>query len=423
MTRTRTGTKTGTLGMVAMGVVVTVAAVGCDAGAQRLGWTFEPGPSASNLPGDTFRPWAGGPAYYRRWSRGPSPDPAYFPLSVWMQNPDNARRFAEVGIDSFTGLWMGPTDAQLLGLGEARLSTFCEQTGVWSEHLNDATITAWMQPDGPDNAQENASGGYDPCVPPATVRERYDNLVANDRTRPIYLGLGQGVADTQWVGRGTCTGQTEMYADYAEGGDLLSFHIYPHNDSKPLELVAAGVENLRTWSGARKPINATIEASDINGGARPSPADLAAEVWMALVHDASSIQYYCHRFMPDFSETDCLDDAPTAAALAAINGRIRALAPVLNVPSVANGVEVASSAADVPVDVMLKRHAGATYLFAVAMRGTPTRATFTLRALPARARVEVLDENRQIAVTAAATGVAFSDDFAGYGVHLYRVTY
>ena len=39
------------------------------------------------------------------------------------------------------------------------------------------------------------------------------------------------------------------------------------------------------------------------------------EVWMAIVHRASGIQYFCHRFMPTFSETDCLDDAPTAAAL------------------------------------------------------------------------------------------------------------
>jgi hypothetical protein len=409
--------------IAAVAVMAMAVATACDGGTQRLGWTFEPGPGASTLPGDTFVPWAGGPAYYRRWSRGPSPDPAHFPLSVWMQNPDNAARFAAVGIESFTGLWMGPTDAQVEALGAARASAFCEQAAAWREHLDDRAITAWMQPDGPDNAQENASGGYDPCVPPATVRDRYDGLVANDRSRPIYLGLGRGVADTQWVGRGTCTGLTEMYAEYVEGGDLLSFHIYPHNDGLPLELVAAGVDNLRMWSGARKPINATIEASDINGGARPSPADLAAEVWMALVHGAASVQYYCHRFMPTFSETDCLDDAPTAAALAAINARIRALAPVLNVPSVANGVEVASSAADVPVDVMLKRHGGATYLFAVAMRGTATRATFTLRALPAHAAVEVLDETRQLAVTTTAGGVAFSDDFPGYGVHLYRVTY
>jgi hypothetical protein len=68
---------------------------------------------------------------------------------------------------------------------------------------------------------------------------------------------------------------------------------------------------------------------------------------------------------------------------------------------------------------MLKRHGGATYLFAVAMRGTPTMATFTLRDFPATATAEVIDEGREVAV---ADGV-FSDAFDPYAVHLYRITY
>jgi hypothetical protein len=47
------------------------------------------------------------------------------------------------------------------------------------------------------------------------------------------------------------------------------------------------------------------------------------------------------------------------ARVAAINGQIKALAPVLNTQSVANGVTAASSNSAVPVDTMLKRrHAG-----------------------------------------------------------------
>jgi hypothetical protein len=395
----------------------------CDGGAQQLGWTLAPGPDGSSLPGDTFLPWAGGPAYYRRWTLGPSADPASFPIAVWLQSPPNAARYAAVGVNTFTGLWMGPTEEQLAGLAAAHVTTYCDQSGVWNAHLADPTIAAWMQPDGPDNAQQNASGGYDPCIEPSVIRAGYDAFVASDRTRPVYLGLGRGVADTQWNGRGTCRGHTEMYAEYAKGGDLLSFHIYPHEDGVPIETVAAGVENLRGWSEARKPISATIEASDINGNGRPTPAELAAEVWMSLVHGASGVQYFCHRFMPTFSETDCLDDAATAAALTVINGRIRELAPVLNVPSVGNGVEVEPFAADIPVDVMLKRHAGATYLFAVEMRAGATTATFTLRAIPASATVQAIGEGRTLSVREASGGASFTDDFSGYAVHLYRVAY
>jgi hypothetical protein len=389
-------------------LVLPLALAACDGGTQHLGWTFAAGPNDSSLPGDTFQPWAGGPAYYRRWPLGPSPEPTFFPVAVWLQSPPNAARYAAAGVNTFTGLWMGPTDDQL--------------AGVWSAHLDDPTIEAWMQPDGPDNAQLNASGGYDPCVDPATIQAGYQAFVASDPRRPVYLGLGRGVADTQWNGRGACTGRTEMYADYAKGGDLLAFHIYPHEDGVPIETVAAGVQNLVTWSEAKRPISATIEASDINGHGRPTPGEIAAEVWMSLVHGAAGVQYFCHRFMPTFSETDCLDDAPTAAALSAINERIRALAPVLNTPTVANGVEVVSSVATIPVDVMLKRQGGATTLFAVEMRGGTTTATFTLRALPSHVTIEALGEGRTLTATPTAGGMTFTDAFSSYAVHIYRVT-
>jgi hypothetical protein len=406
-------------------LVLVLALAACDGGTQHLGWTFAAGPNDSSLPGDTFLPWAGGPAYYRRWSLGPSPDPSFFPVAVWLQSPPNAARYAAAGVNTFTGLWKGPTDDQLAGLADARVATYCDRdaAGVWRAHLDDPTIQAWMQLDQPDDAQQNASGGYDPCIDPAVVRATYDGFVATDPRRPVYLGLGRGVADVTWTGRGDCAGHTETYPEYAKGGDLLAFHIYPHDDSVPIETVAAGVDNLRAWSEAKKPITAIIEASNINGNGRPTPAELAAEVWMSLVHGAAGVQYFCHRFMPTFSETDCLDDAPTAAALADIDGRIRELAPVLNTPSVANGVEVTSSAADIPVDVMLKREGGATYLFAVEMRAGKTTASFTLRGLPARAAVEALGESRTPAVAATAGAVTFGDVFSGYGVHIYRVTY
>jgi hypothetical protein len=404
-------------------VCLPLALAACDGGTQQLGWTLAPGPNDSSLPGDTFRPWAGGPAYYRRWPLGPSSDPSFFPVAVWLQSPPNAAKYAAAGVNTFTGLWMGPTDDQLAGLADAHMATYCDQSGVWSAHLADPTIEAWMQPDGPDNAQMNASGGYDPCVDPAAIRAGYQAFIASDPRRPVYLGLGRGVADPQWNGRGTCTGRTDMYPEYAKGGDLLAFHIYPHEDGVPIETVAAGVDNLMGWAGAEKPVSATIEASDINGNGRPTPAELWGEVWMSLVHGAAGVQYFCHRFKPTFSETDCLDDAPTAAALAAIDARIRDLAPVLNTPSIANGVEVASSAPGIPVDVMLKRQGGATYLFAVELRGGATTATFTLRALPGRSSVEALGEGRTLTATALSGGVTFSDDFSGYGVHIYEVTY
>jgi len=366
--------------------------------------------------GDVFVPWFGGPSYYGKWSHGFPTDPSFFPIAVWLQSPPNAMRYANVGIKVFIGLFDGPTQASLTLLQAASMFTICDQSADWRANVGGSTIRGWLQPDEPDNAQALADGGYGPCIAPTAIAAGYQTMIANDMTRPVLLGLGRGIADTNWVGRGSCTGMTNMYPEYAKGADILAFDIYPVNEGVPLEMVAAGVDNLIGWSNHAKPVIADIEASNFNNTTRPTPAQIKSEVWMALVHGAAGTQYFCHRFQPTFSETDCLDNAPTAAALPVINAQIAGLAPVLNTQSVANGVTVTSS---VQVDTMLKRFGGATYLFAVEMRGGTTTATFKLRDFPASAAAEVLGEGRTIAVA----GGSFQDAFSSYGVHLYKIAY
>jgi hypothetical protein len=377
------------------------------------------GGGGDTVTGDTYLPWAGGPAYFAKWTHGPPSDPKFFPIAVWLQTPSNATRYKAAGINLFVGLYNGPTDQQLSTLKTAGVPTFCDQSGVWNTHLTDTTLWGWLQPDEPDNAQSNGSGGYDPCIDPSVIVAGYQKMVKNDASRPVWLGLGRGVSDTQWGGRGTCTGKTAMYTDYAKGADILSFDIYPVNGGIGLEAVPNGVDNLRQWSGNTKPVVADIEGSNIDNTTRPTAAQIKSEVWMALVHGAAGIQYFCHRFTPSFSETDCIDDTARATALGKINAEVTSFAEVLNTRSVGNGVTVSSSATDKPVDTLLKRFGGATYLFATEMRSGTTTATFTLRDFPASgASAEVVGENRTIPI---ASGV-FKDDFASYGVHLYKIT-
>jgi hypothetical protein len=66
---------------------------------------------------------------------------------------------------------------------------------------------------------------------------------------------------------------------------------------------------------------------------------------------------------------------------------------------------------------MVKRHGGATYLFAVSMRDSPTTATFELGDLPELAAAEVLGEGRRLPVA----GGKLQDSLAGYEVRLYRI--
>jgi len=384
--------------------------LGCDSGPYSLGREV-----AGSMADPEPLPWFGGPPYYEDFPRGFPADPSYFPIGVWMQNPVNADRFAAVGVNHYVGLWQGPTSEQLSLARQATMPVVCEQAGVWHDNLDDRNILGWLQADGPDNAQELDDGSYGPCIAPTETQARYAEMASADASRPVVLLLGQGVAIPDWVGRGDCTGRTEDYVGYAASADILVNYTYPLANQHPIELVATGIERLNEYASWKKPVFADIEASSIRGLPRPTPHELRAEVWMALIHGAAGVQYFCHRMEP-LNETDCLDDAETAAALTRINRELTELAPVLNTRSYA--LVPRPRDAGVPVRAVLKRAERARYVFAVGMAAAATTARFTLPDLDGASRVEVLGESREIAAGAG----TFEDDFAPYDVHLYRIT-
>ncbi|HJZ59574.1 MAG TPA: hypothetical protein VKE74_31810 [Gemmataceae bacterium] len=351
-------------------------------------------------------------------------DPNVFPVAVWLQSPARAADYKAIGINLYVGLWKGPTAAQLAELRRHGMHVVCSQNETGLKHLDDPTIVAWMHGDEPDNAQSLGKGkGYGPPVSPAKVVEDYERLKKADPSRPVLLNLGQGVAWDKYVGRGTRTNHPEDYSEYLKGCDIASFDIYPAVHDHPdvagkLWLVADGVSRLRKWTDGRKPVWNCVECTHIsNPNAKATPKQVRAEVWMSLVRGSRGIIYFVHQFRPTFIEAGLLDDNNMTAAVAAINRQIHDLAPVLNGPTAPDGVAVASSAVAVPVEAVVKRQDGATYVFAVGMRDGTTTATFTVAGLTGRAKAEVLGENRTVEVR---DGV-LSDEFAPWDVHLYRI--
>ncbi|MEW6751960.1 MAG: hypothetical protein AB1505_13430 [Candidatus Latescibacterota bacterium] len=366
----------------------------------------------------------GGTNMYARWTNGPPRGEDFFPIAVWLQDPANAANYKAAGINLYVGLWQGPTEGQLAALQAAGMQVVCHQNEVGLRHAGEGTIVGWMHGDEPDNAQSLGEGkGWGPPIPAAQIIADYERLKERDPSRPVLLNLGQGVAWDGWYGRGVRTNHPEDYVEYVKGADVVSFDIYPmaHPNAAvagQLWYVAQGVARLRAWAAPEQPVWNCIECTRINEPVRKAtPHQVKAEVWMSLVHGSTGLIYFVHEWQPVFNEDALLDDPEMLAAVTAINQQIDALAPALNAPTVYDGVQVESAAAEMPVAAMVKVHGGYTYLFAVGMRDGSTRATFTLPDRPANARAEVLGEERAIAVSDG----RLADDFGPYDVHLYRI--
>lgn len=351
-------------------------------------------------------------------------DPQFFPIAVWLQAPRNAAKYRDAGINLYVGLWQGPTEDQLTELKRHGMHVICSQNSVGLAHKDDPAIVAWMHGDEPDNAQALRGGkGYGPPLLPDKIVADYRRIHEADPSRPVLLNLGQGVAFDQYIGRGVRRNHPEDYAEYIKGSDIVSFDIYPvvhdHKDvAGKLWFVADGVSRLRKWSNDQKRVWNCIECTHIgNAKLKATPQQVKAEVWMSLVRGSRGLIYFVHQFEPKFVEAALLADPEMLLAVTEINKQIQTLAPVLNSPTVTDGVKVSSSTPDVQVEAIVKNHDGASYVFAVGMRDGKTTAHVQLAKHSGKETAEVLGERRTVEVTDG----AFDDDFAPWDVHLYRI--
>ncbi len=360
---------------------------------------------------------------YAGFKNGPPDDPGFFPIAVWLQNPAKANRYKQAGINTYVGLWKGPTERQLADLNQAGMKVICHQSETGLRHADESTIIGWMHGDEPDNAQSRGPGkGYGPPIAASKIVEGYDKIRNADPTRPVLLNLGQGVAWDGWHGRGVRTNHPEDYPEYIRGCDIASFDIYPAAHGKPqvagnLWYVAKGVERLVNWTEGRKPVWNCIECTRIHNPKRKAtPHEVRCEVWMSIIHGSKGLIYFVHEWQPKFNESALLSDPEMLSAVTEINRQITELAPVLNSPAVRGAVVTKSDNAHAPIATTVRKHAGATYVFAVAMRGEATTATFTLQGVKGKGSVEVLGESR----TATSQDGVFADSFGPWDVHLYR---
>ncbi len=362
------------------------------------------------------------PATDDKWKHGLSNQDDYFPIAVWLQNPRNATRYREAGINLYVGLWKGPTEEQLSALKKAGMQVICAQNETGLNSPNADVIVGWMHGDEPDNAQPRRSGGYGPPIEPKVIVDNYRRIRERDPTRPILLNLGQGVAYDNYIGRGVRRNHMEDYPKYIDGCDIVSFDIYPVVHDKPevagrLELVPSGVRRLRDWSDDQKIVWNCIECSRIsNTEVKPTPEQIGAEVWMSIIAGSRGIIYFVHQFEPSFQEASVLADRQLLPAITELNQQIARLAPVLNRPSVPDAVDLQCDAADTVVQMMCKEHEGSLYVFLANESPHGTEVTLKLLTSNSPTQVELLGADGMKAVR----NREFRTNLGGYGFQLLR---
>ncbi len=368
---------------------------------------------------------------YSGWTRGVPTDPSFFPIGVWLQLPSHASELQKIGVNVYVGNNAG-TDpvmaSDLASLKALGMYAIIGQDSVGLANIDDPTIIGWwMTPDEPDNAQSDGMGGYGPPVAPATLVTQYQAYVKADPTRPVWLGLGQGVAYDNWEGRGS---NAPAESGYPAASDIVSFDIYPYNNCGgdtneqatcgQFWLNAFGIDRLHMWSNRGQAVWSDFETTVISAGTTtgPTPVQTRSEVWLSLIHGANGILYFIDSWNPSFREDAIFETPAMVTAVTALDQEIAMLAPVLNSATIPNLVSVSSSNAAAPIDTMVKAAEGSKlYVMSAISRTGTAKGTFTIAGMTGSAVATVVGENRTVNVTKG----HFADAFAANDVHVYVI--
>jgi len=356
-----------------------------------------------------------------RFARSVLDDPGFFPVGVWLQPAGPAPAYKKMGVNVYVGgvdSYPRPKDKAFLDvLHKQGLYAICPYKKQYVEErlLEHPAFIGWMFGDEPDNVDSKT--GQVIHTPEALLSD-FARIRRDDATHRVYLNLGQGVANERFVGRAATD---EQYAQYPRACDIISFDVYPCNSISPngpnrLHLMAKGIDRLRKWADPHKRVWCWIEANKIHkgGGRAPTPDEVKTMIWMALVHGADGYGFFCHSWAGKRMKAAGIEPE-MQAALAKVNAEVHTLARVLNSATVQSGATV-KTALGSRVDVLVKKHGGATYVFAVNMFRKPEKPTITVKGV-GNATAEVLFENRTVPMKAG----RIVDDFAPYAVHRYKI--
>jgi hypothetical protein len=279
-----------------------------------------------------------------------------------------------------------------------------------ADDIGNTDLLAWMQEDEPD-AYGNAESNLPIC------QQKYADWKAIDPTRPVYINFGGSDVMSNTTSREVAT-----YKALIAASDWVSNDRYPvtgylnegatRND---LTLVGEPMDRIRGWTD--KPQFCYIETSSqqfVSGARGVTPAELRAEIWLAIVHGVRGYVFFPQVVGGNNTSNDGTPD-DVAAEMTIQNGVVAQLAPVLqgeiNPPSLGATVPA-------PLQVAWRSAPDGNYFIVVNPVGTAmASASITLTGVGAATSATVFNGSRQVALA----GGSFTDSFGPFAVNIYVV--
>lgn len=322
----------------------------------------------------------------------------FFLIGTWIPNPDEMAKWKARGVNTVFGQPNGidpAWDAQAISLGLKRVKRQAEASDV-----GNPDVIAWLQIDEPNNAGQTQANL-------APLSQKYDEWKAMDPTKPVIVNFAGAILSYDPTNTDALLGQ---YIDQTL--DWICNDYYPVTNGVPLTEMAVPIDKISRLTS--KPQLVFIETSDqdyswSHGG--PTPEQVKAEIWLAIVRGVKGIIYYPQSTTsPDATLPD------VAAEITTQNAIISSLGPVLQGkinPSEMNAL------APSPLRFAWWHHSGGNYLIVV----NPTPSSLPDADMiwggvsNGFASISVLNEGRTLALDQG----NFSDSFEPYAVHIYVI--
>lgn len=339
----------------------------------------------------------------------------YFPIGVFYQ-PANA-----VATTTFAG-WKGRGINTLIGYetqGNAisidDYTTAAAAAGfkiIREPNADPATdnapnLVAWLQPDEPELRH----------IAPAVLNANYASWKVANLTRPILINFAGAFMVSGFAPLKT---QAE-YAPYITAGDWVAQDLYPVTGwNQPNALGAVGAATARLLSWSNKPTFAYIETSNqrLQSNSNPetfergpTPAEVRAETWDAIIHGARGIAYFPQEIIGFRYDATPID---VAAEITRQNAAITGLAPAITSDTVPDVTTVAFTNSS--IEYVTRSFGGVTYLIALNLSNGTKTTDFSANFTMAQNGLTVLGANLTLLPFAPDS---FSDVFAPYEVKVY----